>query len=205
MFHPTSEFRHPASSAENGKLQAALGDPFQQLDRSPEQATRVLQTTPREVRVGVHDSSLGWVEIKTQLSAGEVTASFHTGSQAAHASLAAELPQLAEYLADRQIGVHAFEVDSGHTSAGGHQGQPGSGEGNSQGNAQGNGQPHMGREPRAPSSSGGPARRIESLFPGSSINGWESRGVEARTSRIDLTGLVQQQRDLTNATEVECS
>ncbi len=187
VFPPASEFRHAESSAENGtaKLHGALSDPFPQLDRSPEQSTRLLQTSPREVRVGLHDSSLGWVEIKTQLSAGEVTASFNTGSQAAHASLAAELPHLAEYLADRQIGVHAFEVDPGHTSGGGHQG-PSNGEGNSQGDAQGNGQPRLSREPDAPPSFGGANESHRVNSSGISTTGWEPRGVEAGKSRIDL-------------------
>lgn len=105
---------------------AVNSNPFLQLDAGAPPAA-LLHASAHEVSVGVHDPSLGWVEIQTQTSAGHVSASLTAASTEAHANLVAEVPGLTQYLADRNVHVHAIGVSAQGGQAGGGQQHSGTG------------------------------------------------------------------------------
>lgn len=90
----------------------------------------VLHSGPQHVAVGIRDPSLGWVEIKTQSMAGRVDATLVTSSLQTHASLASQLPAMAQYLEQRDVRVGTLAV---------HHEMPNAGAGSSQNTGTGNG------------------------------------------------------------------
>jgi hypothetical protein len=66
---------------------------------------QVLQSAPQRLSVGVRDSGLGWVEIRTRTAAGQVSAVLATPSGVAHAALQAQMPELRDFLAGQQVRV----------------------------------------------------------------------------------------------------
>ncbi|HMD22140.1 MAG TPA: flagellar hook-length control protein FliK [Alloacidobacterium sp.] len=86
---------------------------FQRLDSGGTPAT-LLHSSAHQIAVGVHDPSLGWLEVQTQSSAGHISATLTAASTEAHASLAAQAPAITQYLADRNVSVHSVNV---HTQA----------------------------------------------------------------------------------------
>jgi len=113
--------------ATGSKAQAATdSNPFQRLDAADSPAT-LLHANAHEVAVGVRDPSLGWVEIQTQSSAGHVIASLTAASAQAHASLAAQVPALTQYLADRNVQMHSIGVSTQSGQGDGGQSRSGSG------------------------------------------------------------------------------
>jgi len=120
----------PSAHAVTGDLSAkpanALTEAsaFQRLDAGEYPAT-LLNSSPHQVAVGVHDPSLGWVEVQTQSSAGHISATLTTASLEAHASLAVQAPSITQYLADRNVSVLSVNV---HTQMGAQNGGPGGGQ-----------------------------------------------------------------------------
>jgi hypothetical protein len=88
-------------------------------------APRVIESAPQRLAVGVRDAGLGWVEIRTHASGGEVAAVIGT-TAAAHPAMAAELPSMREYLAGQQVRV-------GHLAAENFSASGGDGRGNASG------------------------------------------------------------------------
>ncbi|MGH9586256.1 MAG: flagellar hook-length control protein FliK [Acidobacteriaceae bacterium] len=78
----------------------------------------VLHSGAQHVSVGVQDPNLGWVEIQAQNTAGHVDATLVTASGQTHASLAAQLPSMAQYLQQRDVRVGTLLVHH-HVSGGG--------------------------------------------------------------------------------------
>jgi hypothetical protein len=118
------------SGTRQGAAVASEATPFQHLDAGAPPVA-LLHGTPHQIAVGVHDPSLGWLEVQTQSSAGHISATLTAASVEAHASLAAQAPAITQYLADREVSVHSLHV---HTQAGtqngasgGEQSQSGSG------------------------------------------------------------------------------
>lgn len=103
---------------------------FQRLDTDKTPAT-LLHSSPHQIAVGVHDPSLGWLEVQTRSSAGQISATLTTASAEAHASLAAQGPAIAQFLADRNVSLHSVSVhtqaDTQSSGSGGGQPQSGSG------------------------------------------------------------------------------
>ena len=97
---------------------------FQRLDSGGTPAT-LFHSSAHQIAVGVHDPSLGWLEVQTQSSAGHISATLTAASTEAHASLAAQAPAITQYLADRNVSVHSVNVNtqvdtqSGASSGGG--------------------------------------------------------------------------------------
>jgi hypothetical protein len=87
-------------------------------------APQVLESAPQRLSVGVRDSGLGWVEIRTHGVAGQVSAVIATGSSEAHAALVAHLPELREFLAGQQLRVDQLASEQYSTSAGGREAAP---------------------------------------------------------------------------------
>lgn len=117
---------HAATDDLSAKPANALAEAnaFQRLDAGESPAT-LLHGGPHQVIVGVHDPSLGWVEVQTQSSAGHVSATLTTASLEAHANLAAQAPAITQYLADRNVSVHSVNV---HAQGNAQNGGPGSGQ-----------------------------------------------------------------------------
>jgi flagellar hook-length control protein FliK len=80
---------------------------------------RLLESSPQKLVVGVRDAGLGWVEIRTHAAAGQVAATLATGSQDAHAALAAALPAIRDTLANQHIAVHSLSAEQFPASSGG--------------------------------------------------------------------------------------
>jgi flagellar hook-length control protein FliK len=158
----------PASGQVAAQLANATPGLYDKLDQGA--APAVLHSGPQHVAVGVHDPDLGWVEIKMQNMSGRVDAMLTTSSAQAHASLAAQLPAMAEYLGDRDLKIGTLAVH--HEMAGADAGDsPGNGSGN--GNA---GAPNSNRNDREnPGREGSPLRNPGAgIFPSGSPPGNES-------------------------------
>jgi hypothetical protein len=83
------------------------------------------------VAIGIDDPAHGWIEVRAQGGAGQVTASLSANSPEAHAALHAQLPALAQYLEERDLGVRSLAVSgaSGHAGEGFTPGGSGAGSG----------------------------------------------------------------------------
>jgi hypothetical protein len=66
---------------------------------------RVLESAPQRLSVGVRDSGLGWVEIRTHSAAGQVSAVLATASSHTHAVLQTQMSRLRDYLAGQEVRV----------------------------------------------------------------------------------------------------
>jgi hypothetical protein len=112
------------SGTRQGAAVASEVTPFQHLDAGAPPVA-LLHGSPHQIAVGVHDPSLGWLEVQTQSSAGHISATLTAASVEAHASLAAQAPAITQYLADREVSVHSLHV---HTQAGTQNGASGGGQ-----------------------------------------------------------------------------
>ena len=103
----------PAAGAVHG---ASIGaaSPYDRIDQGT--APAVLHAGAQQVAVGVHDPSLGWVEIKTQSAAGHVDATLVASSGQTRDALAAQLPAISQFLEQRDVRVGSLVVN--HQSAG---------------------------------------------------------------------------------------
>jgi len=90
-------------------------NPYQKLDQISGTPTPAINVGANRVAVGVHDPALGWVEIKSQSTAGQVAASFVTASGQTHEALTAQLPSLAQFLADHEVRVGSLTVEQQST------------------------------------------------------------------------------------------
>ncbi|HET8637211.1 MAG TPA: flagellar hook-length control protein FliK [Acidobacteriaceae bacterium] len=103
----------PAVGAAHG-AGASGASPYDRIDQGT--APVVLHAGAQHVAVGVHDPSLGWVEIKTQSTAGHVDATLVASSGQTHDALAAQLPAISQFLEQRDVRVGTLVVN--HQSAG---------------------------------------------------------------------------------------
>jgi hypothetical protein len=108
---------------------------------------QVLESVPQRLSVGVRDSGLGWVEIRTHAAAGQVSAVLATGSNEAHAALQAQIPELRDYLAGHQVLVDQLSSERFSPSGGGRDPAP----------------QHEGRNPSS-RDSGAPAAQLPASF-----------------------------------------
>jgi flagellar hook-length control protein FliK len=95
----------PASSALpslNG-APATVSAAFTRMDSAA--PPQVLLSAPQRLSVGVRDSGLGWVEIRTHTAEGQVSAVLAIASGEAQAALQANLPELRDYLAGQHVRV----------------------------------------------------------------------------------------------------
>lgn len=114
-----------ASSSAGGQTPS---DTFAALDSAASGERGVLlHAASHQVSVGITDPSLGWVEVRAERIAGQVTAALATNSAASHAALTSILPSMATYLQEHHSGVQQLQVETGLTggqSGTGSQGQP---------------------------------------------------------------------------------
>ncbi|MGH9616272.1 MAG: hypothetical protein ACRD28_05970 [Acidobacteriaceae bacterium] len=119
-----------APNSNSGTAQGTSSDAFTALDSAATgQRGVLLHAAPNQVSVGVTDPSLGWVEVRAERVAGQVTAALAATSAASHAVLTSVLPSMATYLQQQHAGVQHVHVEtglSGGQSGAGSQGQPSS-------------------------------------------------------------------------------
>lgn len=103
-------------------------DAFAALDNATAGERGVLlHAAPHQVAVGITDPSLGWVEVRAERIAGQISATLSAISATSHAALTSVLPTMATYLQDHHTGVHQVHVETGMGSGqqgAGSQGQP---------------------------------------------------------------------------------
>jgi hypothetical protein len=100
-----------------GAAAVAPGESFRQIDTAAE-PPKILRTTPSQFEVGVNDPAHGWVEVRAESASGQIHASLGASSLAAQSALHASLPELAGYLAEREIAVRSLAVDHGARESG---------------------------------------------------------------------------------------
>lgn len=134
--------------------------PYDRIDQGA--APVVLHSSSQQVAVGVHDPSLGWVEIKTQSAAGHVDATLVASSGQTHDALAAQLPAISQFLEQRDVrvgtlivnhqsGTNHFGNGSGGGGAGARHAGPGfGGNGGNGGSSGNNGSQHHAPRSNAP-------------------------------------------------------
>jgi hypothetical protein len=96
----------PSSAA---TLAVPPGEGIRQIDTG-QAPPQILRTGPRSVEVGINDPVHGWVEVRAQGGSGQVHASLSASSSQVESALSAQLPGIAGYLAEREIGVHSLAV-----------------------------------------------------------------------------------------------
>lgn len=115
----------PGHAVERG--QPVQVDPYQRMDQGGPSPAAVLHAASNRVTVGVHDPTLGWLEINTHSSAGQLSAALVTVSSQSHDTLAAQLPSIIQYLADQQVKVSHLGVEQQMAGGGSAPGGDGSG------------------------------------------------------------------------------
>jgi Flagellar hook-length control protein FliK len=120
-----------------GAAPAPAASPYDRIDQGDSPV--VLHTDAQHVAVGIRDPQLGWVEIKTQNTAGHVDATLVASSSQTHDALAAQLPAMAQYLEQRDVRVGTLAVhhpilqsNTGGGQSGGFSSGAGSGGGGAQ-------------------------------------------------------------------------
>lgn len=116
---PQAEPQAPPIPVKN--VGVPVPSPYDKIDQGV--APVLLHSGAQHVAVGIHDPDLGWVEIKTQSAVGHVDATLVTASGATHASLAARLPAIADYMTGRdvRVGTLAVHHEAASTNMGGSQ------------------------------------------------------------------------------------
>lgn len=136
---------HGTEAVTNSAKQVQMlpdNDAFQQLDSGPAPTATLLHSSAHQIAVGIHDPSLGWLEVQTQYSQGHINATLTAGTTEAHTHLAAQAPAITQYLADRQVFVHSLNVHTQSDAQNGASsgGQPHTGTGNAREQANGRGE-----------------------------------------------------------------
>lgn len=125
--HQVSSSAPSAAGPAASSSVAATPNVYDRIDQGV--APVLLHSGVQHVSVGVHDPDLGWVEIQTQSAAGHVDATLLTSSGQTHASLAAQLPAMAQYLEQRDVRVGTLVVHHHAMGGGSGAGNGGSGYG----------------------------------------------------------------------------
>lgn len=131
MHQPTSGAAEKAVASDLSAQGAT--NPFGVMDSAPtssEQQAHLLRATSKEIEVGVHDPHLGWVEVKTQMDSGHVSASLSVSSAEAQHALQQELPAMQHFVAGRDLDLSSLSVSTGtENGAGAFNQQAGQGSG----------------------------------------------------------------------------
>jgi len=130
----------------------ARGGALERMDGAGPAAASVGHLPARAVAVGVEDPAHGWIEVRAQGAAGQVSASLSAASPEAHAALRAQLPGMAAYLAEREVGVRSLAMGA---EAGGFAGHAGAGA-NSGSNSGSNSSSNSGSDPGPQADAGQP-------------------------------------------------
>lgn len=111
--HTNATGSFAASTANAAATRGTSSDAFMALDSAAAGERGVfLHAAPHQVVVGVTDPALGWVEVRAEHVAGQVTAVLATSSAASHAALTSVLPSMATYLQEHHAGVQQVHVET---------------------------------------------------------------------------------------------
>jgi hypothetical protein len=83
-------------------------------------APRIIENVPQRLAVGVHNAGLGWVEVRTNSAAGQVSATLASGSAETHSAISGQLAPMREYLASEHVHVDTLTSERFSPSSGGH-------------------------------------------------------------------------------------
>jgi hypothetical protein len=83
---------------------------FERMDSAAPPQT--IESSPQRLAVGVRTSELGWVEIRTNSAAGQVSATVATNSTEAHPALTGQLSSMREYLVGQNVHVDHLAWES---------------------------------------------------------------------------------------------
>ena len=90
---------------------------FAAMDRADANPGAVLlHASPNQMAVGISDPGLGWIEVRAERVAGQITAALTANSTASHAELTAALPAMSSYLNDHRQVVHHIQIETGLAS-----------------------------------------------------------------------------------------
>jgi hypothetical protein len=117
---PSGTAAAPASIPVMHSAHAAAGATFERMDSAA--APEVMESTPQRLAVGVRSQGLGWVEIRTSNTAGQVSATFATGSVESQSAVSAQLPSVREYLAGEHVHIDNLASERFSSSSGGGEG-----------------------------------------------------------------------------------
>jgi hypothetical protein len=81
---------------------------------------KVIESAPQRLAVGVHNAGLGWVEIRTNSAAGQVSATLASGSAETHSAISAQLPTMRENLASEHVHIDTLASERFSPSSGSH-------------------------------------------------------------------------------------
>lgn len=93
---------------------------FERMDSAA--APQMIENTPQRLAVGVRNAGLGWVEIRTNRVAGQVSATLSTGSVESHAAVSAQLPPMREYLSAEHVRIDNLASERFSQSSGNREG-----------------------------------------------------------------------------------
>ena len=117
--NPTSG--HALTAAGGNNLPGALGgraasaplptssDAMAAIEHGVE-PSHLLQVGPHQLAVGITDPQLGWVEVRAERVAGQISAQVTANSTDSHAVLAASMPAMVGFLHDQHAGVQHLTV-----------------------------------------------------------------------------------------------
>lgn len=145
----------PVASSGAGMTTMVSSSPYARMDQGV--APVVLHSGAQQVAVGMHDSSLGWVEIRAQNVSGHVDATLVAPSGQTQASLASQLPAMAQFVVqqDVRLGTLAVHQQVSGSAGGGFGGGMGHGGGAGQSGANPNGANPGGANPGSGFNQGG--------------------------------------------------
>ncbi len=106
---------HPSGAASDPSLRPTTA--FERMDAA--EPPRVLENSPQKLTVGIRDSGLGWIEIRTNAVAGQVAATLASGTREAHAAIAAALPSIRDALTTQHVALHSLNAERFPASSGG--------------------------------------------------------------------------------------
>jgi flagellar hook-length control protein FliK len=73
---------------------------------------QTIESSPQRLAVGVRTSELGWIEIRINNDAGQVSATVATNSADAHPALTGQLSSMREYLVGQNVHVDHLAWES---------------------------------------------------------------------------------------------
>jgi flagellar hook-length control protein FliK len=73
---------------------------------------QTIESSPQRLAVGVRTSELGWVEIRTDNAAGQVSATVAANTAEAHPALTGQLSSMREYLVGQNVHVDHLAWES---------------------------------------------------------------------------------------------
>ncbi|MEO6828251.1 MAG: hypothetical protein ABI164_00460, partial [Acidobacteriaceae bacterium] len=105
------------SMGRNSPAMLSASATFSAMDRAGSTTSgSLLHVTPNQVTVGVADTGQGWIEVRAERVAGQVTAALTANSAMNHAALTSVLPAMSSYLNEHHQPVQHIHVETGQAA-----------------------------------------------------------------------------------------